>query len=178
MGRRSTPVVLCPASDWQVAMGDTHRTGCSHSFYDPDVDRNRAHASTPLAAVNKKSPNDSDRKIIGGTYGVNSGECQNFRRGSCSSCRDKHWNSGTDGRIELPKFPAPCTAEQRHAGTRGPIRMALAPRHPAWIPALFKPLCTGSRGIRSSVLDFWRLTLVQPANNFPGPIPPNCARQR
>ncbi len=73
VGRRSTPVVLCPTSDWQVAMGDTHRTGCSHTFYDPDVDRNRAHTSAPLAAVNKQPASDSDWKIIGGAYGVNSG---------------------------------------------------------------------------------------------------------
>jgi hypothetical protein len=84
VGRCSAPVVLCPASDRQVTMGHTNRTGRSHAFYNADVYRNRALASTPFSALNQQSLRDGDRKVIGGANGIGGGQGEIFRTGSRS----------------------------------------------------------------------------------------------
>lgn len=79
-------MVLCPASDRQVTMGYTNRTGRPHAVYHSDVHRNRALAGTFFSAVNQQSLRDSDRKLIGGANGIGGGQGEIFRTGSRSSC--------------------------------------------------------------------------------------------
>lgn len=90
VGRRSAPVVLCPASDGKVTMGYTYRTGGFIAFYNPDVHRNRAFASAPFTTVNQQPQRDNDWKLTRGANGVGGGQNENFRRGSRSSCLHKH----------------------------------------------------------------------------------------
>ncbi|OKO98695.1 hypothetical protein PENSUB_8946 [Penicillium subrubescens] len=87
-------------------MGHTNRTGRPHAFYDPDVHRNRALASTPFSALNQQSLRDGDRKLVGGTNGIGGGQGEIFRTGSRSQCLQENWKNGTDGGIEPPKLSA------------------------------------------------------------------------
>jgi len=54
VGGSSEKMVFRTASDWQVAMGNTNRAGCSHAFNDANIHRDWAHIPT-IATINEQS---------------------------------------------------------------------------------------------------------------------------
>lgn len=115
MGGRSTQMVLCTASNRQIAMGDSNRARRLDPFYNADIDRDRSFTSTPFATIHRQSSGvwiEEDRR-------TDRFFCRQFgklRRGSRSLCLHTHWKSGTDGRLELTGCPVCATVWTPSAG--------------------------------------------------------------